>query len=226
MLFETHSSPAAFIGHSGMFGAFCAGRSTSLVIDMGARETRIIPVVDGFVLRKALMKTSRGGNWLDRKVFHEIESCCSLKPWFEKNGFSSPPITVRRSFRDIHVYDIIKDIKKWMVSLSLPSSLLYPFLPWSIYLFLFIYMCACAFTYTNNLSLSSLPTPIIYIHPYICNRSIYISSFFLSFILSQSFSFFYVFYHLYSVLCPKFKSRLISSSLCKCLRTNYQMAQS
>ncbi len=38
-----------------MFGAFSAGKPTSLVIDFGASQTSIIPVVDGFTLKRALL---------------------------------------------------------------------------------------------------------------------------------------------------------------------------
>ena len=121
MLFETHSCPAAFIGHSGMFSAFCAGRPTSLVLDFGARETRVTPVVDGFVLRKAVMKTARGGNWLDKKLLAELESHEQVvKPWFEKTGVVA--VDVSTSFRDMHVTDVVRDIKKWMCFVPKSSS--------------------------------------------------------------------------------------------------------
>ena len=114
LLFEKHSSPAMFAAPSGMLSGFSAGRPTTLVIDLGARETRIIPVVDGFVLRNAVLTTNRGGNWLDKKVLEEVvKSTGQPKLWFEKTD-SGPLVDVTESFRRIHTMDIIKDIKKWM----------------------------------------------------------------------------------------------------------------
>lgn len=49
------------------------GRPTSLIIDFGARATRIIPVVDGFTLNKSIVSTNRGGNWIDVEVKNEID---------------------------------------------------------------------------------------------------------------------------------------------------------
>ena len=114
LFFEKHLSPGMFAAPSGMLSGFSAGRPTTLVIDLGARETRIIPVVDGFVLRNAVLTTSRGGNWLDDKVLGEIvRSKGRLNLWFEETK-SDKVIQVTDSFRRIHTMDIIKDIKKWM----------------------------------------------------------------------------------------------------------------
>lgn len=116
MLFESFSCPAVFMGHHGMLSAFSAGRSTALVVDFGATETRVMPIVDGYVLRKAVISTSRAGNSFDKHIFKQIESSgLSLKPWYECPSVlrnSAPPVTTK-SFRDMHMQDIIKDIKRW-----------------------------------------------------------------------------------------------------------------
>lgn len=112
ILFETHSSPATFIAPSAMLSAFCSGRPTSLVIDFGASETRITPVVDGHVLRKATLITQRGGDWIDQAISKRLELLgITAKPWFDKSH-NMP--TVTPSFRTAHTMDIMKDIKKWM----------------------------------------------------------------------------------------------------------------
>jgi actin-related protein len=88
-----------------MLSSFCAGRPTSLVIDFGARETRVMPVVDGFVLRNAVVKTSRGGDWLDNIVLGHISATHDpIKLWFEKQN----PFEVTTSFRKIHTLDIVR----------------------------------------------------------------------------------------------------------------------
>jgi actin-like protein 6A len=96
-----------------MVSAFCNGRPTSLVIDIGARETRIIPVVDGYTLKNAVVVTKRGGNWIDKNIFSHLESNNNipLKLWFDK---SNQAFNSSSSFRNMHTMDIIQDIKKWM----------------------------------------------------------------------------------------------------------------
>lgn len=45
-----------------------------LVLDIGASGVRISPVADGFVLKKSIISTSRGGDWLDKMVAEELNS--------------------------------------------------------------------------------------------------------------------------------------------------------
>ena len=44
-----------------------------MIIDFSAQATRIIPVIDGYTLNKAIVSTSRGGNWIDLEVLKEID---------------------------------------------------------------------------------------------------------------------------------------------------------
>ena len=59
--------------HSFIILLFYTGRPTSLIIDFSARATRIIPIIDGYTLNKAIVSTSRGGNWIDVEVKNEID---------------------------------------------------------------------------------------------------------------------------------------------------------
>jgi actin-related protein len=111
--FEKLSSPATYIASSGMLSSFSTGRPTSLVVDFGAKSTRIIPVIDGYVLNRAVIETSRGGDWMDRHTERELQSSgIAVKPWFETDGKNYP--TPDKSFRDMHVRDTVKDVKHWM----------------------------------------------------------------------------------------------------------------
>jgi len=85
------------------------------VIEFGAQETRIVPVVEGFVLRKAVVSTKRGGNWIDGKILHELgKSGLKLRPWFDKDEDKQ----VTESFRSLYISDIVRDVKKWMCFVS------------------------------------------------------------------------------------------------------------
>ena len=55
------------------------GRPTSLIIDFSAQATRIIPVIDGYTLNKAIVSTSRGGNWIDLEVLKEIDKSGKIR---------------------------------------------------------------------------------------------------------------------------------------------------
>ncbi|KZS98012.1 brg1-associated factor b [Sistotremastrum niveocremeum HHB9708] len=52
IMFEDLQVPAFYIANSGVLNAFAAGKGTALVIDVGKSMASVVPVVDGFVLRK------------------------------------------------------------------------------------------------------------------------------------------------------------------------------
>ena len=146
LAFEGLGSPAAYVGTAGMLSSFSAGRPTSLVVDFGAREVRIVPVVDGYTINRAVVTTRRGGDWVDHAVRREIEAAgVTIQPWFAKgcssgsNGSSSSSssssssnssgnssssssssnnnghgMSVTPSFREAHVKDVVRDVKRWM----------------------------------------------------------------------------------------------------------------
>ena len=114
LCFEKFGAPAAYLSPNAVLSSFSAGRPTSLVVDLGASHTRVSPLVDGYVLRQAEVATRRGGDWLDDIVSAELERGHkqSMRPWFETDGKSYP--TPRDSFRQMHVRDVARDVKKWM----------------------------------------------------------------------------------------------------------------
>ena len=119
LFFEEFHFPATYIPSTAMLGAFCYGRSTALVIDMGASHTTISPVVDGYVLKKAVVSTSRGGDYLDSLFSDNLASKgIQVIPWFQKPGFSPHPVSVTPSFVKMHRGDVLRDIKQWMCFLS------------------------------------------------------------------------------------------------------------
>ena len=134
---ESFEQPAIYTMNNSVLASFSAGRQTSMVIDLGATETRVTPVVDGFAVKGGALKTRRGGDWLDNIVSNVVKTKASdssggsgsskkrkgensgtgitVKPWFEKDedaikkyGKCSP------SLREMHTMDLIRDIKKWM----------------------------------------------------------------------------------------------------------------
>uniref|UniRef100_A0A0W0F8H9 Uncharacterized protein n=1 Tax=Moniliophthora roreri TaxID=221103 RepID=A0A0W0F8H9_MONRR len=54
ILFEEFQVPAFYIANTGVLNSFAAGKGSALVIDVGQTVASVIPVVDGFVLRKGV----------------------------------------------------------------------------------------------------------------------------------------------------------------------------
>lgn len=133
MCFELFECPGIFIARDGVLASFSAGRPTSLVVDLGASGTRIVPVVDGYGLEKAIVSTSRGGNWIDNKLMDAFNSLdYEIKPWFEakdkqltkgtKKGAIRMAPKLQSSFVEAHRMDIVRDAKTWMC--FIPNALL------------------------------------------------------------------------------------------------------
>ncbi|RMZ80884.1 hypothetical protein DV737_g2733, partial [Chaetothyriales sp. CBS 132003] len=65
---ESWASPAFYLGRSGVMAAFGAGKPTALVIDIGASQLSVTPVHDGMILKKGVMKSNLGGNYMSSQV--------------------------------------------------------------------------------------------------------------------------------------------------------------
>ncbi len=58
-----------FVSHS-----FAAGRPHALVVDSGGDMTSVVPVYDGYVLRKGIMRQSLGGDVLSEQALMQFQS--------------------------------------------------------------------------------------------------------------------------------------------------------
>ena len=119
MFFEEFNFPATFFPATAMVGAFCHGRTTGVVVDLGASHTTVSPVVDGYVLEKSVVSTTRGGNWLDAQIREILaHKSIDLKPWYEKEGYQISSVRTTASFRQFHIDEISRDLKHWMCFVS------------------------------------------------------------------------------------------------------------
>lgn len=73
-MFEKYKVPAFFLVKNAALAAFANGRSTALVIDSGATHTSAVPVLDGYVLSNAVVKSPLGGDYLILRAREMLES--------------------------------------------------------------------------------------------------------------------------------------------------------
>lgn len=66
LLFEKYQVPALYLAKAPVLSAFASGRSTALVLDMGASSSTVTPVYDGYILRKgdSIQVQHKGGDYL------------------------------------------------------------------------------------------------------------------------------------------------------------------
>lgn len=73
-MFEKYKVPAFFLVKNAALAAFANGRSTALVIDSGATHTSAVPVIDGYVVSNAVVKSPLGGDYLILRSRELLES--------------------------------------------------------------------------------------------------------------------------------------------------------
>ena len=71
--FEKYNVPGFFLARNSSLSAFASGKSTALVIDAGASHIRIVPIHDGYVLRKGIQRTSIAGDFLSEQIIKNFE---------------------------------------------------------------------------------------------------------------------------------------------------------
>lgn len=67
ILFEKYHIPAFFLCKNAVLSAFAHGRSTGLVLDSGATHTSAVPVHDGYVLQKGVVRSPVASDILTRQ---------------------------------------------------------------------------------------------------------------------------------------------------------------
>jgi actin-related protein 4 len=65
---ENWGAPAFFLQKTGVLAAFASGKSSGIIIDVGASHTSVTPVLDGMVLRKGVQKSALAGNFVSEQI--------------------------------------------------------------------------------------------------------------------------------------------------------------
>ncbi|KAK4693666.1 hypothetical protein P7C71_g3777, partial [Lecanoromycetidae sp. Uapishka_2] len=65
---ENWGVPAYWLARNGVLASFASGKSSALVIDVGASNTSITPVHDGLVLKKGVVHSPLAGNYISQQL--------------------------------------------------------------------------------------------------------------------------------------------------------------
>ncbi len=82
LMFEKFQSPALFLAKDSVLSCFACGKTTGLVVDIGAETTTVAPVQDGWLEAKGLVRSRLGGRVVDKYLLSLLE----------KNGTSVEPV--------------------------------------------------------------------------------------------------------------------------------------
>ena len=106
IMMETFQSPATYIDNTSSLSLYASGRVTGLVIDSGQRKTNIVPIYQGFTIKKAIQSMDIGGEDLTDYLI----------TLFGKKGYSFASARERYLFKDkallSYDYKYARDIKE------------------------------------------------------------------------------------------------------------------
>ena len=79
IMFENFKAPAFYIAISQVLALFASGRTTGIVVDIGHSGTTVVPVVEGYVLPHAIIRTAGLGGKTLTEDLKSMESIKSIK---------------------------------------------------------------------------------------------------------------------------------------------------
>ncbi|RUS22056.1 actin family [Endogone sp. FLAS-F59071] len=73
LAFEKYGFPAFYLAKDAVMTAFAAGRATALVLDSGGGTTSAVPVYDGYVLKKGILRQPLGGDFISEQIIEQFQ---------------------------------------------------------------------------------------------------------------------------------------------------------
>ncbi|GAA6009028.1 hypothetical protein JCM11491_005716 [Sporobolomyces phaffii] len=72
--FEKLHAPAYYAVDKAVMSSFASGKGSALIIDVGEELMSVVPIYDGFVLRKAIQKQAVGGQLISEVLLHQLQA--------------------------------------------------------------------------------------------------------------------------------------------------------
>jgi actin-related protein len=112
---ESIGCPAMFTMPSSSLSAFSVGRPTAMIVDLGHSGVSIAPVVDGFEIKKAKVRTNCGGFAMEQLLLNRLRA---IRP-DGKLPLREFRTTCQQNydseiFRNMMEVDLIRDAKHWL----------------------------------------------------------------------------------------------------------------
>ncbi|KAJ9079070.1 NuA4 histone acetyltransferase subunit [Entomophthora muscae] len=73
LAFEKFGAPALYFSSTAVLSAFACGKATGLVIDSGSSVTSVVPVYEGYALKKGIRKQALAGDYISDCIIEGLE---------------------------------------------------------------------------------------------------------------------------------------------------------
>ncbi|CEG67674.1 hypothetical protein RMATCC62417_04071 [Rhizopus microsporus] len=132
LAFEKFAFPAFYLAQDAVMTAFSVGRGTALVLDSGAGVTSVVPVYEGYVLKKGILHQPVAGDMLADQIKQYLEKELNYKvtPHFTiakketVEAGQQPQIELKsldgvtESFHDYQVNRVLNEYKETLCEVS------------------------------------------------------------------------------------------------------------
>merc|ERR1712150_114688 len=128
IMFEKYNIPAFFLCKNAVLSAFAHGRSTGLVLDSGATHTSAVPVHDGYVLQKGVVRSPVASDILTRQCADiinewdaEVHPAYCIKSKTEVKEGEPPNCTLKElpeSYKEYMKRLMVQDFQKSVLQVS------------------------------------------------------------------------------------------------------------
>ncbi|KAG4304227.1 hypothetical protein PORY_002408 [Pneumocystis oryctolagi] len=108
IVFEKFGSPAFYLAKNSVCASFANGKSTALILDIGAQVSSVTPIYDGLVLKRGVMKQCLAGNYLSAqaRAYFSRANISIIPHYMVKKKFpvdvKASPKAELRKFSNIH----------------------------------------------------------------------------------------------------------------------------
>lgn len=131
IMFEKYEIPGFYLAKSALLTAFASGRPTALVVDVGSKQTSVVPVYEGYVLCQGIVRSTLAGDTLiaesqkllesmniDLSPIYTVKSKEAVGPneapkWTKKTNLPN----VTPSYHNKMMYDLLCDFNSQVVQI-------------------------------------------------------------------------------------------------------------
>ncbi|KAI8143573.1 actin family [Fennellomyces sp. T-0311] len=132
LAFEKFSFPAFYLAKDAVMTAFSVGRATALVLDSGGGMTSAVPVYDGYVLKKGILRQPLAGDIISQQVLDLLKKDTGLDVTPQYKISSKKPVesgqqpqvqtknrpNTTQSFHDYQVSRVVHEFKESVCQVS------------------------------------------------------------------------------------------------------------
>jgi actin-related protein len=83
LLFEDFGFNGLFMHKAPVLSTYLFAKESAMIVDIGAEYTHVVPVIDGYICSKAIMRADIGGETLTRELYRIASKKQNIRSRYE-----------------------------------------------------------------------------------------------------------------------------------------------